>query len=180
VITKAPSHDLLARMADDVRQLANPIPTAIRGRLVTHDPLLDQLRAAAVPGGSVRGPERRSVPESRPAARLDPVEALAGIYVAISGWHAKLKLPSPAQFDHGCLHDSCRTILLRRSPRRPVCARAALERVDWQKAVLRQLVGVAPTLAPSIADWLSHEVRDWWHDCAVGSGWRPADLLKLR
>lgn len=147
---KAPSHDLLARMADDVRQLTEPIHTAIRGQIVTHDPLLDQLREASIPGGAIPGEHRRSVPTSRPPARLDAVDALAEVYVGISGWHARLRLGSP--------------------PRE----------ADWQKAVLRQLVGAAPTLAPSIADWLSHEVRDWWHDCAVGSGWRPADLLKLR
>jgi hypothetical protein len=150
VITKAPSHDLLARMADDVRQLTNPIHTAVRGRVVTHDPLLDQLRAAAVPGGGIQGEHRRTVPTSRPPARLDVVDILAGIYVEISQWHAILRNPSP------------------------------LREEDWQKAVLRQFVGHAPTIAPSLADELSHAVRGWWHDAAVGSGWRPADLLKLR
>jgi hypothetical protein len=140
----------LARLAADVKQLADPIHTAVRGKIVTHAPLLDQLRASAVPGGGTRGPERRRVPDSRPPARLDVVDALAEVYVGISGWHAKLSLPSP--------------------PRD----------VDWQKAVLRSLVGAASGLAPSIAEWLAADVQGWWHDAAVGSGWRPADLLKLR
>jgi hypothetical protein len=147
---KAPSHDLIARMADDVRQLTEPIHTAIRGRVHTHDPLLDQLREAAVPGGAIPGEHRRSIPTSRPPARLDAIDTLSGIYVEISQWHAILRLPSPDRA------------------------------LDWQKAVLRRLVGEAPQLAPSLADELSHAVRGWWHDAAVGSGWRPADLIKLR
>lgn len=178
--TTAPSHDLIARMADDVRQLTQPIHTAIRGQIVTHEPLLDQLRAAAQPGGAIPGEHRRTVPTSRPPARLEAVEALAGIYVAISGWHAKLHLLPPPEFRYGCEHVSCRKVLLARGTRGPACGRASIKRVDWQKAVLRMLVGATPNLAPSIADWLAAEVRDWWHDAAVGSGWKPADLLKLR
>lgn len=141
----------LSRLAADVKQLADPIHTAVRGRIVTHEPLLDQLRAAAVPGGgSARGPERRGVPGSRPPARLDVVDALAEVYVGISGWHVKLNLLSPARDE------------------------------DWQKAVLRSLVGAASGLASEIAEWLAADVQGWWHAAAVGSGWRPADLLKLR
>lgn len=147
---KAASHDVLAKMARDVDQLVDPIHVAVRGRIVTHRPLLDQLRLAAVPGNSVRGPERRPVPASKPPLRLDPVERLAEIYVGIAEWRIRLNLATPARD------------------------------VDWQKAMLRALVGAAPTLAPSISDWLAVEVAGWWRDAAVGSGWAPADLLKLR
>lgn len=140
----------LRRAAADVQQLTMPIHVAIRGRIITHLPLLDQLRAAAQPGTTIRGPERRSVPRSRPPANLDAVEALSTVYVELSGWHARLRLTSPP-------HDS-----------------------DWQKTVLRALVGRMPELAPDIAEWLATEVQDWWRAAATHAGWRPADLLKLR
>lgn len=149
-MTRAPSHDRLAHMSDDVAQLVKPIHIAVRGRIVTHPPLLDQLRQACVPGNSQRGPERRRIPDSRPPLRLEAVDLLSGVYVGISLWHAKLRLLSPPAG------------------------------VDWQKTVLRALVGAAPTLAPSIADWLAADVACWWHDAAVGSGWRPDDLRRLR
>lgn len=150
-MTTHATHNTLAHMADDIHQLTHPIHIAIRQRIITHPPLLDQLRQTATPSStSSRGPERRYPPNSQPAARLDPLDTLAAIYVAISRWHAYLNLPSPGRH------------------------------LDWQKAVLRQLVGAAPNLAPSIADWLTIEVHNWWHDAATGSGWRPTDLLKLR
>jgi hypothetical protein len=180
VSIKAPSHDLIARMADDVRQLTEPIHTAIRGRVHTHDPLLDQLREAAVPGGAIPGEHRRSIPGSRPPVRLDPVGILAEIYVEISGWHSRLKLASPPRYVYGCEHTSCHLVELSRGHRGPACRRSSIKDVDWQFAVLRQLVGAAPALAPSIADWLAVEVNNWWRDAALGSGWRPADLIKLR
>lgn len=147
---KAPSHDLIAKMAADVDQLVKPIHTAIRGRIVSHLPLLDQLRDACIPGNSVRGPERRSVPDSRPPLRLDAVDTLSTVYVEISQWHA----------------------LLQQTPPTPD--------TDWWKAVLRQFVGTAPNVAPSLADELAHAVNGWWRLAAVVSGWRPEDLLKLR
>lgn len=140
----------LQRAAADVAQLTAPIHIAIRRRIITHPPLLDQLRAAATPGRTVKGPERRTVPRSRPPANLDAVDALSTLYVELSGWHARLRLPSP--------------------PRE----------TDWHKAVLRQLIGALPQQAPDIADWAGHEISDWWRAAAVHSGWQPADLLKLR
>jgi hypothetical protein len=137
-------------MAADVRQLCEPIHLVVRNRIVTHAPLLDQLRAAAVPGNTVRGQERRPIPQSKPPLRVEVADLLSGIYVGISFWRVKLGLPSP---ERGA---------------------------DWHKAMLRALVGAAPTLAPSIGDWLATEVSGWWRDAAVGSGWAPADLLKLR
>jgi len=143
--TKTPAAD---RIAGDVRQLTHPIHVALRGRIVTHDPLLEQLREAAVPSsgaGVVRRP-----PGSRPPASLDALDRLSGIYVGISGWHARLCLPSPARH------------------------------LDWQMAVLDVLAERARDLAPAVAEWLAVEVHGWWHDAAVGSGWKPTDLLKLR
>lgn len=140
----------LQRAAADVQQLTAPIHIAIRGKIVTHPPLLDQLRQAAQPGATTQGPERRSVPRSRPPVRLDAVDALSTVYVEISGWHARLQLDTP--------------------PRD----------TDWQKTVLRTLVGAMPNLAPDIADWLATEIQDWWRMAATHTGWRPADLHKLR
>jgi hypothetical protein len=148
---KAASHDVLAAMADDIRQLTQPIHTAIRGRIVTHPPLLDQLRAAAVPGNTIRGQERRPVPASKPPLRLEAVETLQRIYLEISQIRIHLNMPAPPPG------------------------------VDPQKAILRAFVGEAPNLAPSIAEqWLAVAVAGWWRDAAVGSGWAPQDLLKLR
>jgi hypothetical protein len=148
---KAPSHDVLAKMARDVDQLVDPIHVAIRGRIVTHLPLLDQLRRAAVPGNSVRGQERRPIPQSKPPLRLDTVERLQRIYLGISVVRLHLNLPVPPAGQDGA------------------------------KAMLRAFVAEAPSLAPSIAEqWLAVEVNGWWRDAAVGSGWAPADLLKLR
>jgi hypothetical protein len=142
----------LKQITDDIHQLTHPIHAAVRGRVITHAPLLDQLRDAATPSGSTaaRGPERRNLPGPRAPARVDALDALAETYVAISGWHARLELPSP-----------------------PVHS-------DWQKRVLRQIAGTAPTLAPSVAEWLAIDVHNWWTDAARAAGWRPTDLLKLR
>lgn len=146
----APSHDVLATMAANITQLTEPIYTAARRRITQHPCLLDQLRDAAIPGTVPRGPERRRIPTSRPPLRLDAVDTLSEICVGITGWHAKLGLPSP--------------------PRH----------ADWFKAVLRMLPDAAQSLAPSIADWLAADVEAWWHDAAIASGWRPDDLRRLR
>ena len=144
-------HDVATRIAADVQQLTRPIHAAVRGRVITHAPLLVQLRQAAVPtscGG--RSEARRPVPGSSPPARLDVVETLAGITVGIGMWHGRLNLPSP--------------------PRES----------DWQMQVMRMLVGAVPNVSGEVANWLAIEVHEWWHDAAVGSGWNPGDLLKLR
>lgn len=140
----------LQALRGDVQQLADPIHIAIRGKIVTHPPLLIQLRQATIPGRTQRGPERRQVPKSRPPAALDPMDALAEIYVELSGWHARLQLDSP--------------------PRN----------TDWQRAVLRMLPEAAQHLAPAVADWLRTDVAEWWRLAAVHSGWRPDDLRRLR
>ena len=145
--TKATAAD---RIAADVRQLTEPIHMAVGQRLVTHDPLLDQLREACQPGGGVPGEARRSTPGSRPPARLDPLDALAFIYVGIAEWRVRL------------------------------CIGAVPRDADWQKEVLRLLVEKSSKLVPDMAEWLRVEVNEWWRDAAVHSGWNPHDLLKLR
>lgn len=181
--TAAPSHDLAARMRADIRQLTHPIRVAIRGRVHTHAPLLDQLAQAAIPSGAARrGPERRRIPDSQPPVHLDAVDALAEVYVAIARWHARLRLPSPPEYRHGCTHGTCREILLHRlsGVSGPLCHRAGLHRVDWFKAALHALAAAAPTLAPSIADELSGAVHGWWRRAATVTGWQPEQLLRLR
>jgi hypothetical protein len=140
----------LHHAAADTQQLIHPIHIAIRRRIITHPPLLDQLRQATTPGRAQRGPERRSVPRSRPPAALDALDALAAIYVDLAGWHARLHLPTPP-------HDT-----------------------DWQKAALRALADRMPHLAGDLADWAATEIHDWWRLAAIHTGWRPHDLQKLR
>ncbi|WP_184539615.1 DUF7341 domain-containing protein [Micromonospora polyrhachis] len=134
----------------DVDQLTKPIHVAIQGRIITHPSLLDALRDACTPSANSGGNITRRAPTSRPPARLDTIDRLAEIYVGISTWHSRLNLPSP--------------------PRN----------ADWQKAVLRAFPAAVPDLAPAIADYLRDEIHDWWRVAAVGSGWRPEQLRKLR
>lgn len=142
--------ETLRRAAADVRQLTQPIHIAIRRSIITHPALLDQLRQAAVPGQAQRGPERRKVPKSAPPLSLDPVDAHTQILQELSNWHQKLNLASPG-YDQ-----------------------------DWQKAVMRQLVGRLPDLAPQVADWAALDIAEWWRLAAVHTGWRPDDLRKIR
>ena len=141
---------LLRRAHADVDQLTRPIHVAIRRRIITHPPLLDQLRAAATPGRQQHGPERRQVARSRPPVALDPVDAHATILVELSGWHARLRLPSPPAGQ------------------------------DWQKTVMRTLASRLADLAPAIADWAARDIQEWWRLAAVHTGWRTQDLLRLR
>ena len=134
----------------DVDQLTRPIHVAIQGRVITHPSLLDALRDACTPNTSSGSGSTRRAPSSRPPARLDTIDRLAEIYVGISTWHSRLNLPSP--------------------PRN----------ADWQKVTLRAFAAAAPNLAPAIADYLRDEIHDWWRIAAVGSGWRPEQLRKLR
>lgn len=138
------------RIVADVRQLADPIYAAVRGQLITHDPLLLQLRDACVPGRGVRSEARRPPPGPRPGAREDPLEALLWIYEGLMLWRCQLGLPHPPQSD------------------------------DWQLSLMRALSAAAPSLPPAVLHMLSADVANWWHEAAVWAGWKPADLLKLR
>lgn len=151
VRSAAPSHDKLARMALDIRQLTEPIHAAVRGRIITHESLLDQLREACIPSSSTLTETiRQRSRESRPPASTAAISTLSEIEVGIAYWRVKLELPSPDRS------------------------------LDWFKAMLGMFPAAAEAIAPSISEWLATEVEGWWHDAAVGSGWRPADLLKLR
>lgn len=160
----------------------DPIHAAMRGRVVTHDPLLDSLRAAAaVLSSGSRGPERRPVPGSRPPGRgVDKlIQTTATIDADIGMWHGRLYLPSPPEFVFDCRHRSCWE-LLQGGYRGPLCQRARRRRTDWQKTVLRRLAAAASGLPPEVGNWLAIDVHNWWNDAAVASGWNPRDLLKLR
>jgi hypothetical protein len=141
---------VLSAIGADVMQLTRPIHLAVRGRILTHPPLLDQLRAATQPGTTNSRPERRQVPTSHPPVDLAAVDLLATVYGELCGWHTRHRLPQPPAG------------------------------MDWHKAALRQLVGLAPTLAGEVADWLAADVHSWWHDAAMCVGWRPAELMRVR
>jgi hypothetical protein len=163
---KAPSHDRLThdrheklRTLDDkladmvwqVRQLTDNILMAHRRSILTHNCLLDELRDACTPSGqTLMETTRKRAKESQPPASTAAISTLSDIYVGISYWHQKLDLPSPDRS------------------------------LDWQKTALQQIAAAVDGLAPQVQEWLVHEVESWWHDCAVGSGWRPDDLRRLR
>lgn len=134
----------------EVRQLTQPIHVAIRRRIITHPCLLDQLRAATTPGQASKGPERRTPPRSRPPLALDPLDALAEVYVDLAGWHNRIGQPTIGP-DH-----------------------------DWHKRAMWQLVDHLPTLAGGIADWATTDIHHWWTLAARHTGWRPDELRRLR
>lgn len=143
-------NQVVDRIAADVRQLVDPIHAAVRGRVVTHPSLVDQLRLASVPGRGGRSEARRPAPGPKLPMREDPLDALLWIYGGLMDWRGRLNLRHPPQD------------------------------ADWQKTLMRALVGSAPGLTPAIAHLLSAEVSNWWHEAALWSGWAPSDLRKLR
>lgn len=150
----------LAELRADLDQLTRPITVPVRQRsrrsgtrwtAITHPPLLDQLRQAANGQNcTVRGPERRQTPRSRPPGNLEALDRLSAIYVALSGWHTGLSLPSP--------------------PRD----------TDWQVAALRQLHQEARRLDPRTIEAISGDVHDWWRWAAAATGWTTTELVTLR
>jgi hypothetical protein len=143
--------DKLADLVWQVRQLTEPIHLAVRRRILTHEALLDQLRDACTPSGqTLMETVRRRVKESQPPVSTGAINALSEIYMGISYMHQHLRLPSPDRS------------------------------LDWQKTAVRQIAGTVDQVAPEVAEWIAAEVESWWHDAAVGSGWRPDDLRKLR
>jgi hypothetical protein len=163
------SHTPLVDLARDVTQLVDPIrhtrhrhphhwdrnrnrkPCTCPTETVVYPPLLDQLRDAILPGiSAVHGPERRRVPDSKPPLNVDALDRFLVISMQIVAWHNRLGGP-------------------------PNPARGA-KWPKWQKAALRQFVGLAPHLAPSIADDLAADVHRWRHWAATQAGWRLEDL----
>lgn len=164
--------DQLAQLADDIRQLTAPWSRIVwqertywwwdhnRNRkkrtrrwstTLWYPGLLNQLRAATThrhPGGN--RPERRQIPGSAPPGNLAALDALAEMYVALSGWHAALGLPSPPPD------------------------------TDWQHYALRQLVGAAAQLPRHDGERLVADVHRWWRRAAVQAGWNPRELLDER
>lgn len=165
---------LLQQAAADVAQLTQPIHVPVRQdgrwRLITHDPLLHQLAAAAEPGNSPRrGPERHPKPGSRPAANLDAVAVYADLVDELATWlttaatrqaHGSADLVARLnRLGHGAAHD-----------------RGSLR---WCHEALHALIGALPDLAPSLAEGLVQAIHEWWRLAAVHTGWRPADLERL-
>lgn len=154
-MTRSPSQmtldDRLDQLRWQVRQLVEPIHVAVRRQILTHQPLLDQLREACVPSTqSLMETVRRRHRESTPPLSTAAVSTLSDIYMGISYWHQRMRLPSPDRS------------------------------LDWQKTALTQIAAAAPELAGQVAEWLCTEVDGWWHDAARASGWRPDDLRRLR
>jgi hypothetical protein len=140
----------LAQAQAEAHQLTQPIHIAIRRRIITHPPLLDQLRAATQPGHTRKGPERRTPSRSQPPAAIDPLDALAELYVELAGWHARIGQP---------------TI----DPQH-----------DWQKRAIQHLVAKLPAMAGEIATWAVADLHSWWTLAARHTGWRLDELRKLR
>ena len=139
-------------------------------------PLLDQLRAAVRPGaGLFHGPQKRRKLDSRLPVNIEALTTLARIEHGLHEWHRWLDLPAVPAHRFGCLHPSCHRLQLHRQPG-PLCLTASVEPVDWHKTVLRQLVGAAPNLAPSIADELAEAVHDWVRWAAAHAGWYTEEL----
>ncbi len=179
-MTRTKPNTRLAELAADVRQLIQPIHLAHRSQIHTRPSLLDQLRTP---------PERRTTghhggghttPGSKPPIDETISDALATLYVGISGWHARLDLPSPPAYVYGCTHPTCHLALLERSHPGPACAAGSITRVDWHKAALRQLVGAWPNLSPGQQEWLAADVAEWWQIAAKTTGWKPNELRRLR
>ena len=161
----ADTHTLAALRAD-LNQLRNPIPRpAHRQRIRSPgggrytkwsqppalDPLLVLLRHAADGQHStMRGPERRSKPGSRPPGSLDAMDLLARVTVGIAGWHNGLNLPSP--------------------PRD----------TDWQLHALGQIHDEARRWTPDTVTAVAQDVHDWWRWAAAASGLAQHELHDMR
>ncbi len=119
----------LRQLQADIRQLVEPIQLAVQGRIVTHDPLLDQLRQATAPSGasaSVRIQGAAVAP-----VNLAAIDALSTIYVELAGWHARQSLPSPPR-DGDWQKHTLRALLDRAPTLAPAVAEwLATEVRDW-------------------------------------------------
>jgi hypothetical protein len=129
----APTATRAATITAEVHQLTQPIHVAIQGRIITHPPLLDQLRDAATPSNNP-GSGIRQAPASRPPARLHTIELLSEIYTGVSAWHARLNLPSPDR-DTDWQKSALRMLATRAADLPPATANwLAIEVTEWWHA----------------------------------------------
>lgn len=182
----------LAALRADLDQLTGPITVPVRQRsrrtrtrwtALDHPGLLQQLRdVAAGLNRTVRGPERRQTPRSRPPVNVDALDRLSAVYVGITSWHNGLILPSPPDHHHGCRHTTCQTILHQQlAPLGPLCPAARCgDRVDWQLHALRQLRAEARRLEPATVRAIAADVHQWWRWAAAATGWTTTELTQLR
>ena len=133
-----------------VEQLTRPLHIAVRGRIIEHPSLLDQVREAATPGRAGVQVRSTNPPDSRPPVRLDPLDVLAEIEVDVAGWKQRLRLASPTRES------------------------------DWFVEVLRALVDAWPNLSPDRQDWLYVDVEQWWSMAARAAGWRLDALRRIQ
>lgn len=85
---------LLTQLRADITQLTRPIHMAVQRRIITHDPLIDQLHQAAIPGNTTTGPGRRTIPTSRPPLTLAPIDTLITIATELDQWRTRTTLPN--------------------------------------------------------------------------------------
>lgn len=83
---------LLKQLGDDIAQLTRPIHMAVGKKIVTHDPLLDQLHEAAIPGRTADA-GRRTIPASRPPLGLGTLDAYITIAGELDQWRTRITLP---------------------------------------------------------------------------------------
>lgn len=164
--------ELLAQLADDVRQLTTPFRRVVwRQRevgwwdknrnwkkrthrwssVIEYPSLLDQLRAAVHPTTVPRRAERAArVPASKVPISVDPASRLGEIYVEVGKWVARTgRWPEPGA-------------------------------EDWFEQALRGLVGAAAELPRREGETLVADVRRWWGWAAVQAGWNEQELLDER
>ncbi len=156
---------LRGQLEADVRQLVDPIVMAVRGRIVKHPSLLDQLRAAVEPGAVPQYGRRllRRRVDSRLPINVGATDALATIYGELMEWADRLSLSAPVvTYDF------------------PGGITVTVRRVDRAEYTLRRLPDKMPDLAPGVAEWLALDVRAWWRLAATQSGWRTDELVRLR
>ena len=184
----------LAGLADDVAELTAPFSRRVERRWHTwtrsrnrvehvetvpmrYPPLLDTLRAAVHPGGSVRGPERRQIPRSRVLVSEAPHERLSSLERELGGWAERLGL------DAAVYESTVRAWLVANvgDVRIYDWQMAHLVHVlDTQKMLLRSLPGQAASIDATVARELVRDVRRWWTWAAVQSGHNAEELRKGR
>ncbi len=154
-MTRTPTDTRLTETAADAKQLCERFSVPIRQRRhagkITwieqpYPPLLVQMHTAIIPSsGQEQAPERHRIPASKPPILLDPLDALDKMANEMQQWRADLGMRylagPPAANTPGWLL--------------------------WHRASLYGMVGLAPTIAPSLADELADAVHGWWRTAAT-------------